>query len=127
MSRDLEFFIFFVKKTIVGPPGAQYPQFLLPWTMTHYILRSTFFWAHPAPPILLETQKCAIFSTFWVSGGKNHPKVGVHCEKFNIGNVAQIFFGDFYICWNYVISFLQHFPIKNWKSINWKSINNCNR
>ena len=45
VSRDLESCIFCEKKTIVGPKEAQYLQFLLPWTMTHYILRSTFFWA----------------------------------------------------------------------------------
>ena len=28
-----------------------------------------------------------------MSGGKNHPKVGVHREKFNIGNLCQILLG----------------------------------
>ena len=103
---------FFCEQTIVGPHEAQYSQFLLPWTMTHYILRSTFFWAHPTPPIWLETQKCAIFSTFWVSGGKNHPKVEVRREKFNIENFPHIFFMAFCICWDYVISFSQHFLMR---------------
>jgi len=56
--------------------------------------------------------KCAIFGTFWLFHFGNTPKVGVHREKFNIGKVAQIFFGGSYICWDYVISFSQHFPIK---------------
>ena len=34
-------------------------------------------------------------------------------NSVNIGNVAQIFFGGFYICWDYAISFSQHFPMKN--------------
>ena len=67
----------------------------------------------PDPSICLKMPICAIFSTFWESHLKHTPKVGVHPEKFNIGNVAQIFFGDFYICWDYVISFSQHFPMKN--------------
>ena len=67
----------------------------------------------PDPPICLKMPKCAIFGLFWSLHFKDTPKVGVHREKFNIGNVAQIFFGDFYICWDYVISFSQHFPIKN--------------
>ena len=67
----------------------------------------------PDPPICLKMPICAIFSTFRESHLKHTPKVGVHREKFNIGNVAQNFFGGFYICWDYVISFLQHFPMKN--------------
>ena len=82
------------------------------------------FLATPDPPYMYKNAKMCYFWTLLVIHFKDAPKVGVHCEKFNIGNVAQIFFGDFYICWNYVISFLQHFPIKNWKSIHWKSINN---
>ena len=70
------------------------------------------FWTPPVPPICLKTPKCAIFSTFWESHLKHSPKVEVHREKFNIGTVAQFFFGDFYICWDYVISFSQHFPMK---------------
>ena len=57
--------------------------------------------------------KCATFGLFWSFHFKDTPKVGVHREKFNIGNVAQTFFGGFYICWDYVISFSQHFPMKN--------------
>ena len=66
----------------------------------------------PPAPICLKMPKCAIFGTFWLCHFKNTPKVGVHREKFNIGKVAQIFFGGSYICWDYVISFSQHFPIK---------------
>ena len=104
---------FLSEKNIVGPQEGQYPQFLLQLPLTHYILRSTFFRTPPTPPICLKMPICAIFSTFWESHLKYTPKVGVHREKFNIGNVAQIFFGGFYICWHYVISFSQHFPMKN--------------
>ena len=100
------------EKIIVGPQEGQYPQFLLQLPLTHYILRSIFFWTHSTPPICLKTQKCAILSTFLESGGKNHPKIGVRSEKFNIGNFPHIFFMALYICWDYVISFSQHFPMK---------------
>ena len=49
VTNYLDMVIFFLKKNIVGPQEAQDPRFWLPWTMTHYILRSTFFWAHPTP------------------------------------------------------------------------------
>ena len=42
---------------------------------------------------------------------KNHLKVGVYRENFNIGNVAENFFMDFYICWQYAISFSAKFPM----------------
>ena len=58
------------------------------------------------------TSRISNFGLFWSFHFKDAPKVGVHREKFNIGNVAQIFFGDFYICWDYVISFSQHFPMR---------------
>ena len=96
---------FFSEKIIVGPQEAQYPQFLLQLPLTHYILRSIFFRTHSTPPICLKTQKCAILSTFWESGGKNHPKVGVRREKFNIGNCPQIFFRASYICWELTTKF----------------------
>jgi len=96
---------FFSEKIIVGPQEAQYPQFLLQLPLTHYILRSIFFRTHLTPPICLKTQKCAILSTFSESGGKNHPKVGVRREKFNIGNCPQIFFRASYICWELAIKF----------------------
>ena len=103
---------FFLKKIIVGTQDIQYSRFLVQLTLTHYILRSTSFWTPPTPPICLKMPKCAIFGTFWLFHFGNTPKVGVHREKFNIGKVAQIFFGGSYICWDYVISFSQHFPIK---------------
>ena len=96
---------FFSEKIIVGPQEAQYPQFLLQLPLTHYILRSIFFRTHSTPPICLKTQKCAILSTFSESGGKNHPKVGVRREKFNIGNCPQIFFRASYICWELTTKF----------------------
>ena len=103
---------FFSEKIIVGPQEAQYPQFLLQLPLTHYILRSIFFRTHSTPPICLKTQKCAILSTFSESGGKNHLYVEVRREKFYIGNLFLLFFMAFYICWDYVISFSQHFPMR---------------
>ena len=66
--------------------------------LAHYTLMPIFFWTPLTPPICLKMTKCAIFSTFWESHFKNTPKVGVHRENFNIGNLSQIFFGDFYTC-----------------------------
>ena len=66
----------------------------------------------PTPPICLKMPKCAIFGTFGESCFKHTPKVGVHRENLLIGNVIKSFFGGFYICWNYVISFSQHFPMR---------------
>ena len=96
---------FFSEKIIVGPQEAQYPQFLLQLPLTHYILRSIFFRTHLTPPTCLKTQECAILSTFLESGGKNHPKVRVRREKFNIGNCPQIFFMTSYICWELTTKF----------------------
>ena len=73
-------------------------------------INANLFWT---PPICLKMTKCAIFSTFWESHFKNTPKVGVHRENFNIGNLSQIFFGDFYTCYEYAISFSTKFLIKN--------------
>ena len=44
----------------------------------------------PDPPLCLKMPKCAIFGPFWPFHLKHTPKVGVHRENFNIGNVAQI-------------------------------------
>ena len=104
---------FFSEKIIVGPQEAQDPRFWLPWTMTHYILGSICFRTPPTPPIWLETQKCAILSTFWESGGKNHPKVEARREKFNIGNFPHIFL------WPYIYVGTMWFHFRNifqWKS-----------
>ena len=106
------FWVFFSEKIIVGPQEVRDPRFLLQLAMTHYILGSICFRTPPDPPIWLETQKCAIFGPFWSFHLKSNPKVGVHRVKFNIGHFAQLFFGGFYICWDYVISFSQHFPMK---------------
>ena len=84
--------VIFFWKNYCGAQEAQYPQFLLQLPLTHYILRSIFFWTHSTPSICLKTQKCAILSTFLESGRKNYPKVGVRREKFNIGNCPQFFF-----------------------------------
>ena len=105
--------MFCLKKLISQPRVVEKSPFLAWRTLTHNILMSVIFRTHLTPPICLKMPICAIFSTFWESHLKYTPKVGVHREKFNIGNVAQIFFGGFYICWDYVISFSQHFPMKN--------------
>ena len=105
--------MFCLKKLISQPRVVEKSPFLAWRTLTHNILMSVIFRTHLTPPICLKMPICAIFSTFWESHLKYTPKVGVHREKFNIGNVAQIFFGDFCICWDYVISFSQHFPMKN--------------
>ena len=104
--------MFCLKKLISQPRVVEKSPFLEGRTLTHYILMLVSSWPHLTPPICLEMPKCAIFSTFWVSGGKNHPKVEVRREKFNIGNFPHSFFMAFYICWDYVISFSQHFPIR---------------
>ena len=44
-----------------------------------------------APPICLKMPKYAIFGLFWSFHFKDTPKVGVHREKFNIGNVGHFF------------------------------------
>ena len=125
--------MFCLKKLISQHWGVQKSPFLEEMALTHYILRYICFWTPPIPPICLKTPKCAIFSTFWESHLKHTPKVGVHRENLLIGNVAQTVFGGFYICWDYVISFSQHFPMRkfspsppmspsplsHWNSENW--------
>merc|ERR1719278_634911 len=64
-------------------------------------------------PFMAEIEKMCQKSAFLVVPDFGYPQVGVRPEKFNIGNVAQNFFGGFYICWDYAISFSQHFPMKN--------------
>ena len=70
------------------------------------------FSASSDPPICLKMPKCAKFCTFEESRFKYTPKVGVHRENLLMGNVAQTFLGALYICWDYVISFSQHFPMR---------------
>ena len=70
-----------------------------------------YFWTPPTTPICLKCLKSLKFRPSWLSGEKNHLKVGVYRENFNIGNVAQNFFMDFYICWQYVILFSAKFPM----------------
>ena len=70
-----------------------------------------YFWTPPTTPICLKCLKSLKFRPSWLSGEKNHLKVGVYRENFNIGNVAQNFFMDFYICWQYAISFSAKFPM----------------
>ena len=104
--------VFFSEQIIVGPQEVQDPQFLLQLALTHYILGSTCFRTPPTPPICLKMPKCAIFGPFWSFHLKRTPKVGVHRENLLIGNVAQTFFRAFCICWDYGISFSQHFPMR---------------
>ena len=59
-----------------------------------------------------DDRNLPIFVLFWLSQILGTPKVGVHRENLLIGNVAQTVFGGFYICWEYVISFSQHFPMR---------------
>ena len=73
-----------------------------------YLILVTF-----GAPSWPKLKKCVKKVLFWLSQILGTPKVGVRPEKFNIGNVAQNFFGGFYICWDYAISFSQHFPMKN--------------
>ena len=70
-----------------------------------------YFWTPPTTPICLKCLKSLKFSPSWLSREKNHLKVGVYRENFNIGNVAENFFMDFYICWQYAISFSAKFPM----------------
>ena len=104
---------FFLKKNYCGAPGGPISAIFATITLDPLNLEVHIFSDPIDPPICLKMSKCANFGLFWSFHFKDAPKVGVHREKFNIGNVAQIFFGDFYICWDYVISFSQHFPIKN--------------
>ena len=95
--------MFCLKKLISQPREVQNPPKLTQGTLNQYILRLVIFWPYPTPPICLKMPKCAIFCTFGESHFKHTPKVGVHRENLLMGNVAQTFFGGFYICWNYVI------------------------
>ena len=106
------FEVFFLKKLLWGPrwPNIRNFCYNYPWPT---IFWGPHFFGPPDPPICLKMPKCANFGLFWSFHLKDAPKVGVHREKFNIGNVAQNFFGGFYICWDFVISFSQHFPMKN--------------
>ena len=78
----------FCLKTHSSTLGVQESPFLEEMTFTHYIFVSVFFWSHL----------------------KDIRKVGVLHENLLIGNWN--FFRAFYICWDYVISFLEHFPMK---------------
>ena len=104
--------MFWVKKLISQSTVPAESPFFEEMILAHYTLMPIFFWTPLTPPICLKMTKCAIFSTFWESHFKNTPKVGVHRENFNIGNLSQIFFGDFYTCYEYAISFSAKFLIK---------------
>ena len=103
---------FFLKKLLWGPRRSEIRDFCYNWPWPTIFWGPYVFVPPPDPPIWLETQKCAIFGPFWSFHLKSNPKVGVHRVKFNIGHFAEIFFSGFYICWDYVISFSQHFPMK---------------
>ena len=49
----------------------------------------------------------------FLSSEKSIPNVRVYREKFNTKNFLQTFSSGFFICWDYVIQFSQHFSMKN--------------
>ena len=111
VTNYLDILIFFWKN-YCGAPGGPRSAILATMDLDPLYFGVHMFSDPPTPPIWLETQKCAILSTFSESHLKYTPKVGVHRENLLIGNVAQTVFGGFYICWDYVISFSQHFPMR---------------
>ena len=62
------------------------------------VLAYQSFWSTYGTPWWPNLAICAIFTTFWESGEKDHPKVRVYREKFNIDFFAPDFFGSSYIC-----------------------------
>ena len=111
MTNYLDMVIFFWKN-YCGAPGGPRSAILATMDLDPLYFGVHMFSDPPTPPIWLETQKCAILSTFSESGGKNHLYVEVRREKFYIGNLSLLFFMAFYICWDYVFSFSQHFPMR---------------
>ena len=73
--------------------------------MDFYIQLTQFFGFMAIDPrICLKMVKYAIFSTFWVSDGKNYPKVPVYPENFGTENLAHFFMLFYIYCYN-AISF----------------------
>ena len=67
-------------------------------TLTQYIFRFDKFFAPPTPPTWWYVTKRVKFCHFGESQIKGTPQIGVYPEKFNIGFLAQIFFGSSYTC-----------------------------
>ena len=80
-------------------------------TLTHPKSRFVHFWDQPQPPSWSKLALCAKIGLVFLSGQDSNPKVHGYREKFNIGNVAQIFFVVFYTCWEYAISFSENFSM----------------
>ena len=80
-------------------------------TLTHPKSRFDHFWDPPQPPSWSKLAICAKSGVVFLSGQESNPKVHGYREKFNIGNVAQIFFVVFYTCWEYAISFSENFSM----------------
>ena len=80
-------------------------------TLTHPKSRFAHFWDQPQPPSWSKLAICAKSGVVFLSGQESNPKVHGYREKFNIGNVAQIFFVVFYTCWEYAISFSEKFSM----------------
>ena len=55
---------------------------------------------------------CIESGVVFLSSQKSNPKVWVYREKFNTMNFPQTFSSGLYICWDYVIQFSHHFPMK---------------
>ena len=105
------FWVFFLNKLLWGPRRSKIRDFCYNWPWP------TIFWGPyvfgpPRPPYMARNAKMCYFEHFLGVRWKNHPKVEARREKFNIGNFPHIFFMALYICWDYVISFSQHFPMK---------------
>ena len=80
-------------------------------TLTHPKSRFVHFWDQPQPPSWSKLAICAKIGLVFLSGQDSNPKVHGYREKFNIGNVAQIFFVVFYTCWEYAMSFSEKFSM----------------
>ena len=73
------------------------PFSLMLWSSDKILQILDFFWKNycgvpGGPPLCLKMLKCAKFCTFWVSGEKNHLKVGVHSENNLDWKVGPNFF-----------------------------------
>ena len=69
------------------------------------------FWDPTHIPSWSKLPICAKSGLVFLSGQDSNPKVHGYREKFNIGNVAQIFFVVFYTCWEYAMSFSEKFSM----------------
>ena len=79
--------IFFFLKSHISAPGAQNSPIFFPSVNYTLYLHVIIDFGHIWGPFMAEIEKML----FWLSQILGTPKVGVRPEKFNIGNVAQIF------------------------------------